>query len=398
MHIEGIRLKNFKAFADVHLVELPRFCVLVGENGVGKTTFFDVFGFLKDCLTDNVRQALGKRGGFSQVVTRGHGAETIEIELQVRMEISGKERLVTYALHIALEKGLPVVQYESLRYKRGRYGAPFNFLKFIRGEGEAITNEEEAYDDDLTLKTEHQKLGSADILAIKGLGQFEKFRAANAFRNLIENWHVSDFDIEAAKQSRDAGYAEHISADASNISLVTQFLYENHPEIFDSILDAMKRRVPGVADVKAAQMDDGRIVLKFQDGTFKDPFIARYVSDGTIKMFAYLILLHDPSAHPLLCVEEPENQLYPNLLDELAEEFAAYTQRGGQVFVSTHSPDFLNAVPLNSILVLEKNKGVTSIRRAANNKRLQSYVDQGDKPGWLWRQGAFEIGRENDKS
>ena len=215
---------------------------------------------------------------------------------------------------------------------------------------------------------------------------------------MIENWHVSDFDIEAAKQSRDAGYAEHISADASNISLVTQFLYENHPEIFDSILDAMKRRVPGVADVKAVQMDDGRIVLKFQDGTFKDPFIARYVSDGTIKMFAYLILLHDPSAHPLLCVEEPENQLYPNLLDELAEEFAAYTQRGGQVFVSTHSPDFLNAAPLNSILVLEKNKGVTSIRRAANNKRLQSYVDQGDKPGWLWRQGAFEIGRENDKS
>lgn len=52
----------------------------------------------------------------------------------------------------------------------------------------------------------------------------------------------------------------------------------------------------------------------FQDGSFKTPFLDRYVSDGTIKMFAYLVLLYDPRPHPLLCVEEPENQLYPKLM------------------------------------------------------------------------------------
>lgn len=78
----------------------------------------------------------------------------------------------------------------------------------------------------------------------------------------------------------------------------------------------------------AQDTPDGRIVLRFQDGSFKDPFIARYVSDGTIKMFAYLVLLHDPNAHPLLCVEEPENQLYPDLLGSLAEEFSGYARRG----------------------------------------------------------------------
>ncbi len=55
-------------------------------------------------------------------------------------------------------------------------------------------------------------------------------------------------------------------------------------------------------------------LLRFQDGTFKDPFIARYVSDGTIKMVAYLVLLHDPNPHPFLCIEEPENQLSPKLI------------------------------------------------------------------------------------
>jgi predicted ATPase len=130
-------------------------------------------------------------------------------------------------------------------------------------------------------------------------------------------------------------------------------------------------------------------VLKFQDGSFKDPFVARYVSDGTIKMFAYLVLLYDPKAHPLLCVEEPENQLYPDLLAGLAEEFQSYASRGGQVFVSTHSPDFLNEVPLESIFWLTKADGVTKVTRARDDERLRAWVDGGDKPGYLWRQGAF---------
>ena len=92
----------------------------------------------------------------------------------------------------------------------------------------------------------------------------------------------------------------------------------------------MGRRVPGISKVEATNTEDGRVVLKFKDGSFKDPFISRFVSDGTIKMFAYLILLYDPAPHPLLCVEEPENQLYPTLLRELAEEFIDYADRGGR--------------------------------------------------------------------
>lgn len=69
-------------------------------------------------------------------------------------------------------------------------------------------------------------------------------------------------------------------------------------------------------------------------------------------MFAYLVLLNDPKPHPLLCVEEPENQLYPQLMAELAEEFRAYADRWGQVFVSTHSPDFLNDLELDEVFFL----------------------------------------------
>jgi predicted ATPase len=88
-------------------------------------------------------------------------------------------------------------------------------------------------------------------------------------------------------------------------------------------------------------------------------------------------------------VEEPENQLYLGLLPELAEEFESYTQRGGQVFVSTHSPDFLNAVPLKSVYWLKKQSGYTIVERAEDDPQIKSFVDSGDKMGTLWKQGFF---------
>ena len=143
--------------------------------------------------------------------------------------------------------------------------------------------------------------------------------------------------------------------------------------------------------MKAKPTEDGRLVLRFQDGSFKDPFAARHVSNGTIKMFAYHVLLYDPNPHSLLAVEEPENQLYPALMRQLVEEFRAYAQRGGQVFVSTHSPDFLNEAELDEIRWLAKENGFTKVRRASDSELLQSLIHEGDRPGALWRQGAFDL-------
>ena len=298
MRVERIKLKNFKAFQDVTLDQIQPYSVLVGANGVGKSTLFDVFGFLRDCLKDNVRSALAKRGGFREVVSRGHETEAISIELKLRMVLSIGPRIVTYAIEIGQANGLPLVLRENLRYTRYGGGKPYDFIRFEKGTGSAIRNESEI-DKEGTEEREEQRLDSPDILAIKGLGQFQRFEAASAFRNLIENWHVSDFHISAARGTQDAGYAEHLSAQGENLPLVTQYLYENHRDRFNKILKAMELRVPGVKNVQALQTEDGRIVLRFQDGSFKDPFVARYVSDGTIKMFAYLVLLYDPTPHPL---------------------------------------------------------------------------------------------------
>lgn len=393
MKIETIKVKNFKSLQDIHLAGLPSFCAFVGKNGSGKTTLFRTFAFLKSCLETNVRTALnreGGRNGFSEVVTRGHKEEAIEIEIQFRMELTGKNRLVTYALRIELsEKNLPVVAHEELRYKRGRYGSPYRFLNFQYGEGYAITNEEDFVKPDEELDREYQKLSSADTLAIKGLGQFDRFKAAQAFRSLIEQWHISDFHIGEARGVKDDDDSLHLSASGDNLPSVARYLMEQHPPRFEEVKRKMRERVPGVENIEVNLTDDGRLLMRYKDGAFIDPFIDKNVSDGTVKMFAYLILLHDPLPHPILCVEEPENQLYPELMEILAEEFINYAQHGGQVFVSTHSPQFLNAVPLNSLYLIEKTEGISSIYRAAHDPVLANHVAEGWKPGTLWEQGEF---------
>ncbi len=391
MRIESIRLKNFKAFRDIQLVKVPACMVVVGANGTGKSTLFDVFGFLRDCLKNNVRQALDVRGRFPEVLSRGADplTDSILIEIQFRMAIAEVDRLVTYSLEIAQRDNAPYVKRELLRYKRGRYGSPYHFLDFENGIGKAITNEEKFNIPDKELTTEDQKV-SSDTLAIKGLGQFERFKAASAFRELIESWHVSDFHIDSARGRKEAaGDSEHLSSTGDNLPRVAQYLYENHRATFDNILAAMKRRVPGISDVEPRLTEDGYLTLRFRDGTFQTPFLDRYVSDGTIKMFAYLALLYDPHPHPLLCVEEPENQLYPALMTELAEEFRLYANRGGQVMVSTHSPDFLNALNINEVCWLVKQDGYTEIRKAIDDKQIKTYMEDGDKLGYLWKQGFF---------
>jgi predicted ATPase len=341
---------------------------------------------LKDALAQNVVSAVTRRGGFRELVSRG---ETGPIGIMVKFRESGG-RLATYQLEIGEDAGRPVVVREILKFRRGQYGQPWHFVDFSRGKGSAITNEAAYGQEGVEAERKEYVLDDPGVLAIKGLGQFKEFRVVAEFRSLIENWHISDFHIRDARPSAEAGYAEHLSTRGDNIAQVAQYLYENRPDCFEKVLQAMKERVPGVSKVEAKPTEDGRLVLRFQDGSFKDPFIARYVSDGTIKMFAYLILLYDPKPHPLLAVEEPENQLYPELLYELIEEFRDYARRGGQVFVSTHSPDFINGAQLEEIYWLAKKDGFSEVRRAAEHELLRNLVAEGDLPGALWKQGLFE--------
>jgi len=390
MRIEYLRLKNFRAFRNVEMKDIPRMAVIVGANGTGKSTLFQVFGFLRDAMRDNLHSALIRIGGsrgFKEVRSRNSEGD---IEIEIKFRISDESPRISYELHVGLDDDALVVSREVLKYRRGSKGQAWHFLDFSRGKGTAVTNEIDKVEDEQRLQREEHTLKSKDILAIKGLAQFERFPAVVALGELIEKWHVSDFHISKARPEPEFAHAEHLSTEGDNLALVIQYMYQKHRAVFDKVLRKLERRIPGLSNVEAKTTEEGRVLLRFQDGSFQDPFPARHVSDGTIKMLAYLVLLHDPKPHPLLCVQEPENQLYPTLLAELAEEFREYANRGGQVFVSTHSPDFLNAAKLEEVFWLVKIHGYTEVRRAQVDEQIARYAQDGDPLGYLWKEGLFQ--------
>ena len=386
MRIEHLELRNYRVFHHAVISDLPPMAVVVGANGSGKSTLLDAFGFLKDAVAHDVQAAVDKRGRYSELVSRGQ-VGPVSIRLECR-EAGG--RLVIYELELVADGGSVLASKETLQVSANAHSRQQHLLDFEYGSGTAVIENSDEAGIPASEKDDAYVLDDPSVLAIKALGHLDKHRSVSTLRSLIENWHISNFHIHDARPSAEAGYAEHLSTRGDNVAQVARYLYEHHPQRFQQVLDAMRRRVPGVERVEAKPTEDGRLVLRFQDGSFKDPFIGRNVSGGTIKMFAYLVLLYDPKPHPLLAVEEPENQLYPELLHELAEEFRDYARRGGQVFVSTHSPDFLNGAEIDEVFYLVKRDGYTRVRRAYESELLRDLVDEGDLPGSLWKQGLFE--------
>ncbi len=388
MKIEYLEVENFKVFRQIKVEKIPGFAVFVGRNGAGKSTFFDIFGFLQDCLKQNVSMALERRGGFQEVRSRDQDGD---IQFILKFRTDGKSPLISYELRLgADENGVPVVKHERLGFRRGSKGQPWAVLDFQEGVGRAIEGDIKTLEDAKKIKERvEQRLDSPDILAVSALGKLKDFHAVSSLRRLIEDWSVYDLHIDEARNRVRNGAADTLVQTGENLALVAKFLYEKHPERFQKILKKMEERIQGIREVKAEVTLDNYLVLRFQDRAFKTPFTGNYVSDGTMKMFTYLVLLHSPKHPALLCIEEPENQLYPELLGDLAEEFREYSAEGGQVFISTHSPDFLNVVHPKEVFCLFKKDGFTTVRKAAGDANILSLINGGDMLGSLWRQGIL---------
>ena len=181
MQIESVSIKNYRCLRDIALSKLARMTIVVGANGSGKSSLFDVFSFLKDALTQNVDSAVAQRGGFLELVSRG---EVGPIEITVKFRES-EGRLATYHLAVNHYDGRVVVDHEWLSYRRGSGGRwGWRFLDCRRGEGEVITNELE-YGRSATKGTDQKKekfkLDDPSTLAIKSFGQRQEFPILSKF-------------------------------------------------------------------------------------------------------------------------------------------------------------------------------------------------------------------------
>lgn len=385
--IETLKVKNYRALRDLELKELTPLTVLLGPNGSGKSTIFDVFAFLSECFTEGVRRAWDKRGRFKELRSRGADGP---IEIEVRYVEPGFTPTV-YQLTIDESRRGPVIAVESLRWTRSKRGGNnFKFLEFKNGEGYAIAGEHPDKGD----KPTQERLASAEVLAVNTLGQFQSHPRVVALRTFITGWYLSYLTTTTAgaRNTPEAGPQERLSQTGDNLANVIQYLREQHPEQLGKILTILRQRVPRLDKVDARILEDGRLLLQIKDAPFAEPIQARFASDGTLKMLAYLALLYDPEPPPLMGIEEPENFLHPRLLPELAEECRIASEKS-QLFVTTHSPFFVDAIRAEELRVVYRDTdGYTETRRAADMPGIPDFLEEGEQLGHLWVSGHFDRG------
>lgn len=383
--IEYLRIQNYRALHDLELKKITPLTVFLGPNGSGKSTIFDLFAFLSECFTFGLGKALDKRGRFKELRTRGEDGY-ITIELKYREK--SKSPLITYHLAIDEVNNRPVVAEEWLQWKREKYGKPFRFLDFKAGEGKVVSGEKpDAEDDKIS-----EKLESAEYLAVSTLGQFAKHPRVSALRHFITGWYLSYLTADNTRNQPEAGVQERLSASGDNLPNVIQYLKEQHSDRLKKILTHLSQRIPRLEKVEASIMPDGRLLLQIKDAPFKQPILAKFASDGTLKMLAYLIVLYDPNPPQLVGIEEPENHLHPRLLPELAEECRA-ASANTQLMVTTHSPFFVDGLKPEEVWVLYRDeKGFTKAKRTSDMEGVKEFIENGALLGQLWTEDYFTVG------
>ncbi len=414
--LEGIQIQNFRALRDVTLgktlyerdqAALPRLVTVIGANGSGKSSLLDALGFLGDCLAEGAEAACDKphRGGFEQIRTKG---STEPIKFEIRYKETATARPISYQLHIDCDsQGRAQVVYERLRQRRQnqKYGQPYSFLELTNGLGYAWSGTAgfepgtgTGGGDQIEPEGSERipvKMKDRQVLGIATLGTLANHERVAAFRDFLTGWYLSYFVPELARNPSQAGADPHLDRKGENLSRYLQFIERKNPDGFRQALDRISKKIPGMLNIKPATSIDRRLILEFYMEGFSTPFYQQDMSDGTLKMLAYLLLMEDPVPAPLIGIEEPENGLHHQLLAALASEFKEYAEksRGPQLLITTHAPNFVDALTPDEVWILDKGKdGFSTLGRAADIQGVRALYDEGLPMGSLWFSDHFGRG------
>jgi predicted ATPase len=385
--IEHLCIRNYRALRHAELRDLKPFTVLVGPNGSGKSTVLDALSFVADCFRVGLQQAWIDRGSGHELKTRGQNGP-IGISIGYREQPDGE--LITYLLEIDEEDGKPIVTNERVTARSRRISNPEILLNHTKvqgeDEGKVITKSLKSIGDATAI------LVGADLLAVNVFGQFQDNPKLVGLRRFIHDWQNFELSIAGLRAEMPRSPQQGLNETGDNLASMIHYLGRHDPERLDRIFRILASRVPQAERALAEEMADGRLALRIKDAAFREPILARFASDGTLKILAYLLLLHQSKPPRFISIEEPENYLHPRLMYPLAEEFRNGSAQS-QLLVTTHSPYFLDALQPDEVRVLYRDEnGYTQAVRASDITDVREFMADGGVLGDLWMEGRFHIG------
>ena len=374
--VERLAVKNYRVLRDVEFHDLSPLSFLVGPNGSGKSTVLDVLAFLQEAVNEGLSVAWHRRGGL-------HGIRSLErtgpVEVTITYSSSTTDGPATYHVELDEVGGEPVVVRELLEWP-GRGGPS---LDLTRGRGTAT--------DDYT-GSRHPITMRTSVLALAALGDVEDYIAVNHTKDDIRSWHVSTLESRMLRSVPANGAQPRLTPSGDNLANVVRYLAQERPDVLTELVHKLRQLVPQFDEPRAEVSEDNRLLLKIGELAFREPVLARFASDGTLRLLAYYVVLGLAESYGLIGLEEPDSFLHPRLHYGLAEELRRAAEQT-QVIVTTHSPHLVDGLRPHELWVLYRAEdGFARAVRAADDPRLTAMVDAGGLLGDLWMEGFLGVG------
>ncbi len=380
--IKSLHIQNLLSFGNESpTVELSDLNVLIGPNGSGKSNLIEIIGLLRSTPKDFAAE-VGDSGGISELLWKGKPTASTAL-IEVIANPSGVNRTIRYRLAFSKTGALLKIVDERIENERPDSGHDKPYLYFDYNGGRPVLNvaEEERH-----LRREEVNPQQSILSQRQDPDQYPEVtylgRFFGSFR-LYRNW---DFGPDSGIRDLYGSElkSDFLEEDISNLGLMLNRLRAESKAEF---LKYLKMFYEGAEDIYT-KIIGGLVDLRLEEeGGISIP--ASRLSDGTLRWLSLLTILLQPDPPPLVCIEEPELGLHPDVIRPLAKLLLGASERM-QLVVTTHSDaliDELSETP-KSVIICEKHNG-SSVLKQLDSDQLSDWLKRYTL-GQLWRTG--EIG------
>ena len=387
MLIQELTLRGLLSFGpDSPPLKMQPLNVLIGPNGSGKSNLVEAIDLLRSSATKLTAPMRGPGGGgVMEWIWKGSPSKDAHIEAVIHnpagnqalrhviefTQTSAMFELVDEAIENAEPYGLSDTPYFFYHFQHGR---PVLNIR-DKAEKRQLQREDVTLDESiLSQRKDPDQYPELAHLA-KAYGTFKLYR----------EWSFGRASVFRSPQSADLP-GDRLEEDFSNLGLFLNHL-RGIPKAKNTIIEHLKDLYAGLNDFDV-RIKGGSVEVFLTEGNFTIP--ASRLSDGTLRYLCLLAILCDPDPPALICIEEPELGLHPDMLPKVADLMAAASERT-QLIVTTHSDIFVDAMSERpeAVVVVEKHNGMTQTRRLENNDELKEWLKK-YRLGQLWTRG--EIG------
>ncbi|MCP4111766.1 MAG: AAA family ATPase [Desulfobacteraceae bacterium] len=368
MKFENINVKGYRRLFNIE-IQMRSLSVMIGPNGVGKTSILEVFSLLASSANGKLKETVSNSGGIQEIITSG---KSDDISFNLSMSGPNNKHLV-YDLSLK-PKGLSYeISSENLSHLHGGYNDdPFKYIESYGSDIEYYNPEKNK------LEPPNWKHSYFET----SLSQVPKmYKEPEIFRNQMAS--CTYYSAYALTIGHDAPIrlpqkmqpATHPGTNGEYLVSCLYYLRETDRDSFEAVEDTLSVAFPGFLRLNFPPVAAGTIAMTWEDENFTKPVYMTQLSEGMLRFLWLVTLLQSPDLTAITLIDEPEVSLHPQLLSILSETFREASKRT-QLIIATHSGHLIRFMEPSEVIVFDSEEGLTNITWADNldlNEWLKEY-------------------------